>query len=112
MLINNANNKNDIILPNIQKINKIEHDSILDRQLQNKIIEYKDKISQEIAISKKIKDNEINIKKLDEIINNLKEKSNEFMDYSKDGIFTEENNFNSDFLNINKEYLNLIKEKN
>ena len=109
LLLNN-DNKNDLILPNIQKINKIEHDSILDRQLQNKIIEYKDKISKEIAISKKIKDNEISIKKLDEIINNLNEKSKEFMDNSKDGIFTEGNNFNIDYLDINKDIFKFNKK--
>ena len=68
------NNKNEIFLPNIQKL-KSDQDLILDRQLQNKINEYKDKIIQEISISKKIKDNEINIRELEEIISNLKEKN-------------------------------------
>jgi len=111
LLLNNGNNKNDIILPNIQRNNKIENDSILDRQLQNKIIEYKDKIGQEIAISKKIKDNEISIKKLDEIINNLNEKSNGFMYNSNNEIFTEENNFNIDFPNINKDIFKFSKKR-
>jgi len=61
-LLLSKNNKKDLILPNIQKINKIDNDSILARQLQDKIIEFKDKISQELAISKKKKDKEINIK--------------------------------------------------
>ena len=110
LLLNNGINKNDIILPNIQRNNKIENDSILERQLQNKIIEFKDKIGQELAISKKIKDNEISIKKLDEIINNLNEKSKEFMDNSKDGIFTEGNNFNIDYLDINKDIFKFNKK--
>ena len=109
LLLNNY--KNDLVLPNIQKINKIENDSILDRQLQNKIIEYKDKIGQEIAISKKIKDNEINIKKLDEIINDLNEKSKEYIDNSKYAIFSVENNINSDFFNINKGIFKFNKKR-
>ena len=99
-LLANNGNKNDIILPCIQKINKIDNDLILNRQLQNKIAEYKDKIAQEIEISKKIKDNEINIKKLDNIIHELNEKCN-----NKESIFNGENTFNDKvkFLNINKE---------
>lgn len=100
LLLNNGINKNDIILPNIQRNNKIENDSILERQLQNKIIEFKDKIGQELAISKKIKDNEISIKKLDEIINNINEKSGGFMDNDNNDIFVEENNF--DIFKFNK----------
>ena len=100
LLLNNGINKNDIILPNIQRNNKIENDSILERQLQNKIIEFKDKIGQELAISKKIKDNEISIKKLDEIINNFNEKSGRFMDNDNNDIFVEENNF--DIFKFNK----------
>ena len=100
LLLNNGINKNDIILPNIQRNNKIENDSILERQLQNKIIEFKDKIGQELAISKKIKDNEISIKKLDEIINNFNEKSGGFMDNDNNDIFVEENNF--DIFKFNK----------
>ena len=99
-LLANNENKNDIILPSIQKINKIDNDLILNRQLQNKIIEYKDKIAQEIEISKKIKDNEINIKKFDKIINELNEKFND-----KETLSHEGNNFNDKikYLNINKE---------
>jgi len=100
LLLNNGINKNDIILPNIQRNNKIENDSILERQLQNKIIEFKDKIGQELVISKKIKDNEISIKKLDEIINNFNEKSGGFMDNDNNDIFVEENNF--DIFKFNK----------
>ena len=100
LLLNNGINKNDIILPNIQRNNKIENDSILERQLQNKIIEFKDKIGQELAISKKIKDNEISIKKLDEIINNFNEKSRGFMENDNNDIFVEENNF--DIFKFNK----------
>ena len=100
LLLNNGINKNDIILPNIQRNNKIENDSILERQLQNKIIEFKDKIGQELAISKKIKDNEISIKKLDEIINNFNDKSGGFMDNDNNDIFVEENNF--DIFKFNK----------
>ena len=99
-LLANNENKNDIILPSIQKINKIDNDLILNRQLQNKIIEYKDKIAQEIEISKKIKDNEINIKKFDKIINELNEKFN-----NKETLSHEGNTFNDKikYLNINKE---------
>ena len=99
-LLANNENKNDIILPSIQKINKIDNDFILNRQLQNKIIEYKDKIAQEIEISKKIKDNEINIKKFDKIINELNEKFND-----KETLSHEGNTFNDKikYLNINKE---------
>ena len=101
-LLANNENKNDIILPSIQKINKIDNDLILNRQLQNKIIEYKDKIAQEIEISKKIKDNEINIKKFDKIINELNEKFN-----NKETLSHEGNTFNDKikYLNINKEIL-------
>ena len=101
-LLANNENKNDIILPSIQKINKIDNDLILNRQLQNKIIEYKDKIAQEIEISKKIKDNEINIKKFDKIINELNEKFND-----KETLSHEGNTFNDKikYLNINKEIL-------
>ena len=99
-LLANNENKNDIILPSIQKINKIDNDLILNRQLQNKIIEYKDKIAKEIEISKKIKDNEINIKKFDKIINELNEKFN-----NKETLSHEGNTFNDKikYLNINKE---------
>ena len=111
LLLNNGINKNDIILPNIQRNNKIENDSILERQLQNKIIEFKDKIGQELAISKKIKDNEISIKKLDEIINNFNEKSGGFMDNDNNDIFVEENNFNIDFSNINNDIFKFNKKR-
>ena len=111
LLLNNGINKNDIILPNIQRNNKIENDSILERQLQNKIIEFKDKIGQELAISKKIKDNEISIKKLDEIINNFNEKSWGFMDNDNNDIFVEENNFNIDFSNINNDIFKFNKKR-
>ena len=101
-LLANNENKNDIILPSIQKINKIDNDLILNRQLQNKIIEYKDKIAQEIEITKKIKDNEIKIKKFDKIINELNEKFNDKETRSHEG-----NTFNDKikYLNINKEIL-------
>ena len=111
LLLNNGINKNDIILPNIQRNNKIENDSILERQLQNKIIEFKDKIGQELAISKKIKDNEISIKKFDEIINNFNEKSGGFMDNDNKNIFVEENNFNIDFSNINNDIFKFNKKR-
>ena len=113
-LLLNDNNKNELILPNIQKINKIENDLILERQLQNKIIEYKDKIAQEISISKKIKDNEINIKKLEELINELNTKNKDILDNSKEEFFIEENNSdknNTDFININREIFKLNKKR-
>ena len=113
-LLLNDNNKNELILPNIQKINKIENDLILERQLQNKIIEYKDKIAQEISISKKIKDNEINIKKLETLINELNTKNKDILDNSKDEFFIEENNSdknNTDFININREIFKLNKKR-
>ena len=108
LLLNN--NKDDIILPNIQKI-KIEQDSILGRQLQNKILEYKEKIRQELTISKKIKDNEISIKRLEEIINNLNDKTKGLIDNSRDENYTEENNFNLDFLNFNKDLFKVNKKR-
>ena len=113
-LLLNDHNKNELILPNIQKINKIENDLILERQLQNKIIEYKDKIAQEISISKKIKDNEINIKKLETLINELNTKNKDILDNSKDEFFIEENNSdknNTDFININREIFKLNKKR-
>ena len=113
-LLLNDNNKNELILPNIQKINKIENDLILERQLQNKIIEYKDKIAQEISISKKIKDNEINIKKLETLISELNTKNKDILDNSKDEFFIEENNSdknNTDFININREIFKLNKKR-
>ena len=114
LLLNN-NNKNELVLPNIQKINKIENDLILERQLQNKIIEYKDKIAQEISISKKIRDNEINIKKLEEIIRELNYKNKNLLDNSKDDFFTEENSINNrnntDFMNINREIFKFSKKR-
>jgi hypothetical protein len=115
-LLFNDNNKNELILPNIQKINKIENDLILERQLQNKIIEYKDKIGQEISISKKIKDNEINIKKLEEVIKELNYKNKNLLDNSKDEFFIEENNNNNDknntdYMNINREIFKFSKKR-
>ena len=113
-LLFNDNNKNELILPNIQKINKIENDLILERQLQNKIIEYKDKIGQEISISKKIKDNEINIKKLDELIKDLNDKNKNIINNLKDEFYLEENNNetnNTDFVNINSDIFKFNKKR-
>ena len=115
-LLLNDNNKNELVLPNIQKINKIENDLILERQLQNKIIEYKDKIAQEISIMKKIKDNEINIKKLEEVIKELNYKNKNLLDNSKDEFFIEENNNNNDknntdYMNINREIFKFSKKR-
>lgn len=112
-LLLNDNNKNELVLPNIQKTNKIENDLILERQLQNKIIEYKDKIAQEISIMKKIKDNEVNIKKLEEVIRELNYKNIILLDNSKDDIFIGENNNknNNDFMNINKEIFKFSKKR-
>ena len=114
LLLNNNNNKKDLILPNIQKNNNIENDSILDRQLHNKIIEYKDKISQELSISKKIKDNEINIRKLDEIINNLNDKEKEIYNNPNEEMNTEGNNSNINnniFMNINGDIFKFNKKR-
>ena len=104
------NNKNEIFLPNIQKL-KSDQDLILDRQLQNKINEYKDKIIQEISISKKIKDNEINIRELEEIISNLKEKncSEEYSSDNKTNNIIYNNN--TDFLDLDEDIYNFNKKK-
>ena len=86
----------------------------MDRQLHNKIIEYKDKISQELSISKKIKDNEINIRKLDEIINNLNDKEKEIYNNPNEEMNTEGNNYNINnniFMNINGDIFKFNKKR-
>ena len=105
LLLDNQFNKtnkifNTIKLPNIKKtktINNIiknEENINMEKQLQNKIKEYKNQIGQELLISKKIKDNELNLKKYEEIINNLNIKYNTLQNNFEKGIFTEEDNLN------------------
>ena len=111
---NNISNKklNTLTLPNIKKIRNInninfaiknDQELIMDTQLENKINEYKNQISQEIMISKKIKDNEIYLKKNEEIINNLLIKYNTLKNNYEKGIFIEENTEKEINDNINNE---------
>ena len=97
------NNFKTFTLPNItqkRKINKIkELDSTLNGQLKSKIEELKKQISQELLISKKIKDNELIINKHESIINELNIKYNNLL-----------NNYNK-CLNLEENVKNL-EEKN
>lgn len=117
-LLNNNNNQNNatlnkkfntLTLPNIKTTNNksrinfvIKNDElIIDKQLHNKINEYKNQITQQMQISKKIRDNEINLRKNEEIIKNLLTQYNNLQEYYEKGMFTEEYNTNDD--NINNE---------
>jgi len=97
--IKNHNDNNAITLPSLPII-KNELDLNLDNQLKNRITEYKDQIAQDIIISKKIKNNEINIKNLERAIEKLNSRYKILSDNYEKGIFTEEDNFN-EFKNIN-----------
>ena len=120
LLLNNniSNSKfNALTLPNINKrknmsnINiKNEQEIIMDNQFQSKINEYKNQIFQEMEISRKIKDNEINLKKNEEILNNLLEKYNSLQNNYEKGIFIEEteNVFNNNNINYNFNNLPII----
>ena len=116
---NNISNKkmDTFTLPNIKKIRNIKNinlaikndqELIMDSQLENKINEYKNQISQEMMISKKIKDNEINLKKNEEKINHFLIKYNTLKNNYEKGIFIEEkidknknDNSNKNFGTIN-----------
>ena len=97
--IKNHNDNNAITLPSLPII-KNELDLNLDNQLKNRITEYKDQIAQDIIISKKIKNNEINIKNLERAIEKLNSRYKILSDNYEKGIFTEEDNLN-EFKNIN-----------
>ena len=95
---------NTLTLPNIKTTNNknrinisIKNDElIMDKQLQNKINEYKNQITQQMQISKKIRDNEINLRKNEEIIKNLLTQYNNLQEYYEKGMFTEEYNTKDD----------------
>ena len=123
LLLDNQFNKtnkifNTIKLPNIKKtktINNIiknEENINMEKQLQNKIKEYKNQIGQELLISKKIKDNELNLKKYEEIINNLNIKYNTLQNNFEKGIFNEEDNLNECENIYIKENLPMVNVKN
>ena len=112
-LLNDNNNQNNatlnkkfntLTLPNIKTTNNknrikisIKNDElIMEKQLQNKINEYKNQIIQQMQISKKIRDNELNLRKNEEIINNLLTQYNNLQEYYEKGMFTEEYNTNDD----------------
>ena len=105
--LNDNNVNNAITLPSLPII-KNELDLNLDNQLKNRITEYKDQIAQDIIISKKIKNNEINIKNLERAIEKLNSRYKILSDNYEKGIFTEEDNFN-EFKNININNFNVIK---
>jgi hypothetical protein len=81
---------------------KNELDINIDSQLNNKITEYKNLIAQDIFVSKKIKNNELIIKNNEQIVGNLNSKMKTLSYNYEKGIFTEENEINSN--NTNKNY--------
>jgi len=90
---NISHTNNAITLPSLPII-KNELDLNLDNQLKNRIIEYKNQIAQDILISKKIKNNEINIKSLERAIENLNSRYKKlYYNYEK-GIFIEDDTLN------------------
>jgi len=96
---NISHTNNAITLPSLPII-KNELDLNLDNQLKNRIIEYKNQIAQDILISKKIKNNEINIKSLERAIENLNSRYKKlYYNYEK-GIFIEDDTLN-EFKTIN-----------
>ena len=106
--IKKANNNNNKIIKNEEKIN-------IEKQLQNKIKEYKNQIGQELLISKKIKDNELNLKKYEEIINDLNSKYNTLQTNLEKGIFPEEdiiNEYDNKKINNNLPKINNINNIN
>ena len=104
--IHNYNNTNNVItLPSLPII-KNELDLNLDNQLKNRIIEYKNQIAQDILISKKIKNNEINIRNLERAIEKLNSRYQKLSYNYEKGIFTEEDALN-EFKNINTK-INII----
>ena len=106
LLNNNLNiktnhNFNILTLPNIKNLNNInnimknEPDLSLDKQIQKKIMELKNQISQELLISKKITENEINLKQYEETLKDLTSKYNAMLNNYEKGIFIEEENTNN-----------------
>ena len=96
---NNNNINNAITLPSLPLI-KNDLDLNLDNQLKNRITEYKNQISQDIIISKKIKNNEIIIKNLERAIEKLNSRYKKLSYNYEKGIFIEEDTLN-EFKNLN-----------
>ena len=97
--IHNYNNTNNAItLPSLPII-KNELDLNLDNQLKNRIIEFKNQIAQDILISKKIKNNEINTRNLERAIEKLNSRYKKLSYNYEKGIFTEDTL--NEFKNIN-----------
>ena len=97
----NTHKNNDMNFTTLPKI-KNELDVNIDTQLNNKIMEYKNLIAQDIYVSKKIKNNELIIKNNEQIVENLNSKMKTLSNNYENGKFTEENEFNS--INTNKNY--------
>ena len=97
--IHNYNNTNNAItLPSLPII-KNELDLNLDNQLKNRIIEFKNQIAIDNIISKKIKNNELNIKNLERAIEKLNSRYKKLSYNYEKGIFTEDTL--NEFKNIN-----------
>ena len=97
--IHNYNNTNNAItLPSLPII-KNELDLNLDNQLKNRIIEIKNQIAIDNIISKKIKNNELNIKNLERAIEKLNSRYKKLSYNYEKGIFTEDTL--NEFKNIN-----------
>jgi len=90
----NTHKNNDMNFISLPKI-KNEIDVNIDSQLNNKIAEYKNLIAQDIFILKKITNNELIIKNNEQIFENLNSKMKTLSNNYENGIFTEENEFNS-----------------
>ena len=97
----NTHKNNDMNFTTLPKI-KNELDINIDTQLNNKIMEYKNLIAQDIYVSKKIKNNELIIKNNEQIVENLNSKMKTLSNNYENGKFLEENEFNS--INTNKNY--------
>ena len=101
----NTHKNNDMNFISLPKI-KNEIDVNIDNQLNNKIMEYKNLIAQDIFISKKIKNNELIIKNNEQIIENLYSKMKILSYNYENGIFIEEKEFNSINAKTNNNYSN------
>jgi hypothetical protein len=101
----NTHKNNDMNFISLPKI-KNELDANIDNQLNNKIMEYKNLIAQDIFISKKIKNNELIIKNNEQIIENLYSKMKTLSYNYENGIFIEEKEFNSINTKTNNNYSN------
>ncbi len=99
----NTHKNNDMNFATLPKI-KNEIDINIDSQLNNKIMEFKNLITHDIFISKKINNNELIIKNNEQIIENLNSKAKTLAYNYENGIFTEGNEFNSININKNKSY--------